>query len=87
MNLAALLAFAKQAFSGSTPTGAQTPSASRSLLGLVVGAALLWLTGDLIFEGLTLNWVGAFSALLTAVSGGYAIGKFADRPPPGAPKP
>ena len=83
MNLAALLAFAKQAFSGSTPSGAQTPSASRSLFGIVVGAAILWLTGDLIFEGMSLNWVAAFTALLTGVSGGYAIGKFADRPPPG----
>ena len=80
MNFTALLAFAKGALSGGV--GVQTPSASRTLLAIVVGAAICWLTGDLIFEGMTGNWVAAFSALLVAVGGGYVGGKFADKTPP-----
>lgn len=80
MNIAALLVFAQGALSGQTRTGDKSPSASRVLFAVVVGAAVGWLTGDLIVQGMTVNWVASFTALLASVSGGYAVGKFADRP-------
>ena len=80
MNVLAAVAFAKDALSGQTHTGERAPSASRTLFAVVVVAALGWLTGDLIAQGMTANWVASFTALLASVSGGYAVGKFADRP-------
>lgn len=85
MNFTAILAFAKGAFSGGPP-GAQTPSASRTLLAVVVIAGVAWLTGDLIWQGISANWVAGFGVLAGCVSGGYAMGKFADRAPPKPPE-
>jgi hypothetical protein len=84
MNLTAVFQFAKGALSGTTPQGAPNPSSSRLLAAVVVACGCGWLTGDLIVEGMTGNWVLAFGALLSAVTTGYTVGKFADRPPPPA---
>lgn len=80
MNLGAIIAFLKGALSGGS--GASVgPSSSRLLFAIVVVASVGWLTGDLIFQGISANWVAAFTALLGAAATGYVGGKFADKPP------
>ena len=78
MKLSALMTFVQGALSGGRPGVPATPSASRVTMALAVAAAVCWLSGDLIAEGMTLNWTISFGTFMTTCFAGYGVGKFVD---------